>query len=140
MSATKIGDVMARKWKQPQLFQRPLPKHIVVINTGDLDLATKEGIQICIKRMFEVPSDKSILLDFLVGRKRGTPHPSEEHAELHRLQALLNHRLHSKRFDYLGDSFAAQLFRNSIREKSFIPQFKKDAESPIELQVISAAE
>jgi hypothetical protein len=128
---------MTRRWKQPELFQRPLSKHIVVINTSDLDLSTKAGVEICIKRMFEVPLDKSILLDFLIGRKRGTPHPSEEHAELHRLQALLNHRLHSKRFDYLGDSFAAKLFRNSIRERSWMPKFKRELE---ELPVIPAAE
>jgi hypothetical protein len=121
------GDEMTRRVKQLPLFPLPLAKHIVVINTIDLDLSTKAGIEICIKRMFEVPLDKSILLDFLVGRKRGTPHATEEHAELHRLMALLNSRLHSKRFNYLGDSFAAKLFRNSIRERSWMPKLKVEA-------------
>lgn len=112
-----------RRVKQLALFPLPLAKHIMVIDTSDLDLSTRAGIEICVKRMFEVPLDKSILLDFLVGRKRGTPHPTEEHAELHRMQALLNSRLHSKRFDFLGDSFAARLFRNSIRERSWMPKF-----------------
>ena len=88
---------MPRKVKQLLLFPLPLAKHIVLINTSDLDLTTKAGIEICVKRMFEVPMDKSILLDFLLGRKRGDPHPTEEHAELHRLMALLNSRYHSKR-------------------------------------------
>lgn len=128
---------MPRKWKQPELFQRPLPKHIVVINTSDLDLSMKAGVETCIKRMVEVPLDKSILLDFLVGRKRGTPHPSEEHAELHRLMALLNSRIRGKRFPFFGDSFAAKLFRNSIRERSWIPKFKQGLD---ELPVISSVE
>ena len=116
---------MARA-KQLLLFPLPLAKHIVVINTSDLDLTTRAGIEICVKRMFEVPMDKSILLDFLVGRKRGDPHPTEEHAELHRMMALLNSRYRSKRFDFLGDSFTARLFRNSIRDKGWMPKFKLD--------------
>lgn len=124
---------MSRRIKQLHLFPLPLSKHIVVINTSDLDLSTREGIEICIKRMFEVPLDKSILLDFLVGRKRGTPHPTEEHAELHRLQALLNHQLHSKRFDFLGDSFAARLFRTSIREGSWKPRFKQEISTDLQV-------
>ena len=131
---------MARRVKQLPLFPLPLAKHIVAINTSDLDLATKEGIETCIKRMFEVPLDKSILLDYLIGRKRGTPHPTEEHAELHRLMALLNSRIRSKRFPFLGDSLAAQLFRNSIRDRSWMPKFKQAIEETNELQVISAAE
>lgn len=110
--------------KQLALFPLPLAKHIVVINTSDLDLSTKAGIEACVKRMFEVPMDKSILLDFLVGRKRGTPHATEEHAELHRMMALLNSRYRSKRFDFLGNSFAARLFRKSIRDRSWMPKFK----------------
>lgn len=115
---------MARRTKQLPLFTLPLPKHIVVIDTSDLDLTTKPGIEICVKRMFEVPLDKSILLDFLIGRKRGDPHPTEEHAELHRMMALLNSRIRGKRFDWLGDSLAARLARNSIRERSWMPKFK----------------
>ncbi len=117
---------MARRMKQLELFKRPLPKHIVVISTSDLDLSTKAGIEICVRRMFEVPLDKSILLDFLVGRKRGTPHATEEHAELHRMMALLNSRIRGKRFPFLGDSLAAQLFRNSIKTRSWMPKFKKE--------------
>ena len=117
---------MKRPIKQIPLFPLPLPKHIVVINTSDLDLATKAGIEICVKRMFEVPMDKSILLDFLVGCKRGTPHPTEEHAELHRMMALLNSRIRGKRFPFLGDSFVAQLFRKSIRDRSWMPKFRKE--------------
>lgn len=115
-----------RKVKQLLLFELPIPKHIVVINTSDLDLTAEPGIRICIERMVAVPLDKSILLDFLVGRKRGTPHASEEHAELHRLMALLNSRVRGKRFDFFGPNFAATLMRNSLREKSWIPLFLKE--------------
>jgi hypothetical protein len=72
---------------------------------------TKAGIEVCVKRMFEVP------LDFLVGRKRETPHPTDEHAELYRPMALLNSRYRGKRFDWLDDSLAARLARNSIRNR-----------------------
>ena len=116
---------MSRKPKQLLLFPLPLAKHIVVINTSDLDLSTREGIEVCVKRMVEVSLDKSMLLDFLVGRKRGTPHTTEEHAELHRLQALLNSRVRSKRFDFFGDGFIPKLMRTSMREKSWIPKFKR---------------
>lgn len=104
------------KSRQAELFPRGLPAHIVVIKTDDLDLTTEDGVEACVRRMLDVPLDKSILLDFLVGRKRGDPHPSEEHAELHRLQALLNSRFRSKRFDFLGGGMAARLFRQGVRD------------------------
>lgn len=84
--------------------------------TSDLDLSTKAGVEVCVKRMFEVP------LDFLVGRKQGTPRPTEEHAELYRSMALLNSRYRGKRFDWLGDSLATRLARNSIRNKWWEPK------------------
>ena len=117
---------MSRIIKQLPLFDLPLAKHIVVINTSDLDLSTKAGIEVCMKRMVEVSLNKSILLDFLIGRKRGTPHTTEEHAELHRFMALLNSRVRGKRFDFFGDGFIPKLMRNSIREKLWIPKFKQD--------------
>ena len=113
-----------KKTKQLPLFPLPLAKHIVVINTGDLDLTTRAGIEVCVKRMVEVPLDKSILLDFLIGRKRGTPHATEEHTELHRLMALLNSRVRGKRFNFFGDGFVPKLMRTSMREKTWIPKFK----------------
>ena len=109
------------KAAQPTLFPLPLPAHIVVINTADLDLTTRAGIDACVLQMLNVPLNKSLLLDFLIGRKRGTPHASEDHAELHRLMALLNSRHRNRRFNFLGDSLAAHLFRNSIRTGSWIP-------------------
>lgn len=114
-----------KKINQLLLLPLPLPNNIVVINTSDLDLSTREGIKTCIERMFEVPLDKSILLDFLVGRKRGTPHPTEEHAELHRLIALLNSRYRGKRFNWLADGLAAQLARNPIRTRGWEPKLKE---------------
>ena len=110
-----------KKAKQLQLFPLPLPAHIVLIKTTDLDLTTQTGIDACVLRMFNVPMHNSILLDFLQGRKRGAPHASEDHAELHRLMALLNSRHRNRRFDFLGDSLAARLFRNSIRTGSWMP-------------------
>lgn len=107
---------MGRKPKQlwlPFAAVDLLPGNVVVVQTGDLDLAQDAGIEACIRRMLAVPLDKSILLDYLIGRKRGDPHPSENHVELHRLMALLNSRYHSRRFDFMGDSLAARLFRQA---------------------------
>ncbi len=114
---------------QPTLFPLPLPANVVLVKTADLNLTTESGIEVCVRRMFAVPFDKSMLLDFLVGRKRGDPHASEEHAELHRLMALLNSRFRGKRFNFLGDSFAARLFRESIRTGGWRPKLNnpKDA-------------
>jgi hypothetical protein len=100
--------------RQLELFDRGLPGHIVVVKTSDLDLTTDAGIETCVRRMFAVPLDKSMLLEFLKGYKRGDPHASEEHLELHRMQALLNHRMHSQRFDYLGDGLIPRMFRRSF--------------------------
>ena len=66
--------------------------------------------------MLAVPLDKSILLDYLVGRKRGDPHPSDEHADWHRLMAFMNSRFRSRRFDLLGDGLTARMFRQAVRE------------------------
>jgi len=115
---------MTKRVRQPFLPFSPselLRANIVVIKTSDLDLTSNVGIRICIERMFAVPLNKSILLDFLLGYQRGSGHASEEQAELHRLQALLNHRLRGQWFDYLGDSFAARLFRESIRSGGWNP-------------------
>jgi len=98
---------------QPQLF---VPAHVVIVATGDLDLSTEQGVEACVRRMFEVNMDKSMLLDFLVGYKRGGDHANEEHLELHRLQALLNSQLRHTRFDFLGEGLAATLFRQAIRD------------------------
>ena len=66
--------------------------------------------------MFAVPLDHSILLDFLVGRKRGAPHASEAHAELHRVMALLNAQYRSKRFDFQGPGLIPTMFRQALGE------------------------
>jgi hypothetical protein len=113
-----------RRGKQLSLFPLPLPKNIVVVRAEDLDLSTEEGIDACVRRMFDVPMDKSILLDFLVGYKRGDPNhilKSEEHIELYRLQKLLNSRYCGKRFDFLGQGLVAHMFRESIRTESWNP-------------------
>ena len=108
---------MGRKPKQlwlPFAAVDLLPGNVIVVQTGHLDLATDAGIEAGIRRMLAVPLDKSMLLDYLIGPKRGDPHPSETHVELHRLMALLNSRYHSKRFDFMGDSLAARLFRQAV--------------------------
>lgn len=113
---------MARKWKQPTLFNLPLAKHIVMVKTSDLDVTTNEGGKVLMERMAAVPLDKSILLEFLLGRKKGDPHQSEEHAEWHRLQALMNSRVRGKRWDFFGPGLIPTMVRKSIREKSWIPK------------------
>lgn len=112
---------MTRKWKQPTLFTLPLAKHIVLVKTSDIDIASLEGGRILFQRMRVVSLDKSILLDFHVGHKRGDPLISEVHSEWLRLTALLNSRVRGKRFDFFGDSMIAQMFRKSIREKLWMP-------------------
>jgi hypothetical protein len=125
------------KVKQPFLPFQPLelvPANVVVVQTDDIDIHTMEGARILIGRMREVPLDKSILLDYLVGRKRGTPHHCEECAEWHRLQSLMNSRYRSKRFDFFGDSFTARMFRNSVRQ---MPGFLEDIRNKrIEIEVL----
>lgn len=113
---------MARqKGRKPQQLWLPftaremLPGRVVVVHTHDLDLTTDAGMETCLRRMLAVPLDQSMLLDFLIGRRRGDPHPSEEHAELHRLMALLNSRYRGRRFDFLGEGLTAVLFRQSVR-------------------------
>jgi len=99
--------------KQLSLF---VPAHVVIVRTGDLDLSSEQGVETCVRRMFEVPMDKSLLLDFLLGYQRGGEHTSEEHLELHRLQVLLNSQLRHKRFNFLGEGLAATLFRQAVRD------------------------
>jgi hypothetical protein len=109
---------MARRLKQlrlPFTAAEMLPGNVVVVSTADLDLTTDAGMETCLRRMLAVPLDQSLLLDFLIGRRRGDPHPSAEHAELHRLMALLNSRYRGRRFDFLGKDLAAVLFRQSVR-------------------------
>jgi len=99
--------------KQLPLF---VPAHVVIVATSDLDLSTEQGVETCVRRMLAVPMDKSLLLDFLHGYQRGGDHASEEHLELHRLQALLNSQLRHKRFNFLGEGLAATLFRQAVRD------------------------
>lgn len=128
---------MARKPKQlflPFTALEMVPANVVVIRTDDIDIHTEEGARVLIERMREVPMNQSILLDYLVGRKRGTPHHCEECAEFHRLQSLLNSRVRSKRFDFFGDSFTARLFRNSVRQMpGFLEEIRRKR---IELEVM----
>jgi hypothetical protein len=123
------------KAKQPYLPFTALelvPANVVVINTNDIDIHTKEGARTLVERMRAVPLDRSILLDYLVGRQRGTPHHCEECAEFHRLQSLMNSRVRSKRFDFFGDSFTARMFRNAVRQ---MPGFLEDIKAKrIELE------
>ena len=110
--------------KQPALFDLPLPEHVVIVRTDDLDLSSEKGVEVCVRRMLAVPMDKSMLLDFLLGYQRGGDHASEERLELHRLQALLNSQLRHKRFDFAGQGLAATLFRQGIRD---LPNIMKKA-------------
>jgi hypothetical protein len=103
-----------RRVSQLPLFPLPLPGHIRIVSTSDLDITTEAGADECARRMFAVPLDCSILLDFLVGRKRGERHQTEEHAEFHRLQSLLNSQFRHERFNWLGDSLTAVMVRRSI--------------------------
>lgn len=50
----------------------------------------------------------------------------EEYLELTRLTALLNSKYRGSTFDFLGDSFTAQRFRESIRTKGWDPFKPKD--------------
>lgn len=52
----------------------------------------------------------------------------EDYMELTRLATLLNSKYHSKTFDFLGGSFAAKLFRTSIRSEAWNP-FQENTES-----------
>lgn len=130
-----ISRTFLKRAKQQRLPFTPLemlPARVQLIDTSDLDLQTLEGIEVVMARMFAVPMDKSILLDYLLGYKRGDPHPSDNHVELHRLQSLLNSQYHGKRFDFLGDSLTARMFRESIRTEAWNPF--KDKNVVIELR------
>lgn len=115
-----------RKPRQPRLIPKHLTGEVILIKTGDLDLTTEQGAETCLRRMLAVPMDKTMLLDFLVDYKPGDPHPTEEHTEFHRIQSLLNHHYHGQRFDMMGDSLTAQLFREGLRQ---VPKFISDLQS-----------
>lgn len=89
-----------------------IPANLVVIGTqdGDIDRIVKE--------MLKVPMEKSIILDFWVGHKAGThAELDEDHAELLRLQYMLNYRTRGQRFDFLGNSLLNKAIRVSIQER-----------------------
>jgi hypothetical protein len=136
MKRKGISQTFLKRAKQQRLPFEPIemiPASVVVIKTDDLDLSSEAGCEAVLRRMFDVPMEKSILLDYLVGYKRGDMHPSENHVELHRLQSLLNSRYHGRRFNFLGDSLTARLFRESIRTEGWNPF--KDRDKVIELRV-----
>lgn len=120
-SITRTFLKRAKQLRLPFKSVEMIPANIVVIDTADLDLFTETGIEECVRQMLAVPLNKSILLDYLVGYRPGDPHPSEEHAELHRLQSLLNSRYHGQRFDFLGNNLAAHLLRECIRTEGWNP-------------------
>jgi hypothetical protein len=94
-------------WKR-----QTLPSNLVVIDTSLWDIP---GI---VKTMLEVPMDKSIILDFWVKHHPGDKEiMDEEHADLIRLQYMLNYRVRGRRFDFLGNSFLAKMVTKSLRER-----------------------
>ena len=97
---------MPRRFKQLPLFPLPPPISVVVVSTADLDLTTAAGAEALVQCMLAVPLTRSILLDFLVGYRRGQTLPDAQ-LEFYRLQILLNSRYHDRRFNFLGDSLTA---------------------------------
>ena len=100
------------------VWQRALvPVHVVVIDTAG------KSVEEIVSEMVHVPIDKSVLLDFLIGHKRGKINASldEEQIELIRLQRMLNSRFRRRRFDWLGDGLVAKMVRESIRTRSWDP-------------------
>lgn len=123
----QVGEVIVTNYDYPDA--PPAESQIMIINTHDLDLHTPVGVEVCVERMMAAPMDKPILLEFLIGRQRGEPHASEEHAELHRLQSLLNSCYRGRRFNFLGDNMAARLFRQGVREMpNFLADIRQRAE------------
>ena len=51
------------------LFEPDLPANVIVVHTDDLDLLKPDDSETLFRRMLDVPLDKSILLDYLIGRK-----------------------------------------------------------------------
>ncbi len=94
-----------------------IPAHITIVETAN------KSIEHIVETMTQVPLDKSILLDFLIGRERGGE-LSEEQAELYRLQSLLNSRYHGERFDWLGDNPLSQMVRGAIVNETWKPKLK----------------
>ncbi len=111
-----------------------LNANIVIVKTDDLDLRSQAGVDVCVERMFAVPLSKTILLDIFIGRKRGSfkDCPDSEAAMLYRIQTLLNHRHRGKRFDFLGNSLTARMFRESIRTEAWNPFKQADTFIPLE--------
>ena len=81
---------------------------MVVVSTADLDLTTAAGAEALVQCMLAVPLTRSILLDFLVGYRRGQTLPDAQ-LEFYRLRTRLNSRYHDRRFNFLGDSLIAKL-------------------------------
>lgn len=84
-----------------------------------------KSIEQIVEAMMAVPMDKSILLDCFIGWEPGDP-LDEDHADLKRLQQMLNSRFHGQRFDWLGDNMIAQMARASIATESWNPHKRKD--------------
>lgn len=139
MAASVLSAEGAQVSREPTQIALPftarelLPANVTLVETADLDLNTSEGWETVVMRMLQVPLDKSILLDFLLGRRPGDPHPSEEHAEAHRLMMLLNSRQRGKRFDFLGQSMAARMFRESVRTRAWDPFAGKSTDPSLEV-------
>lgn len=98
-----------REWARAEV-----PENVIVIETEG------KAIDAIVKEMMAVPLDRSMLLDFLVGRERGDA-LSLDQAELYRLQMLLNSRYHDRRFDWLGDNMISQMVRHSIATETWDP-------------------
>lgn len=96
-----------------------IPKNVVVIETQ------AKTIDQIVEEMMHVPLDKHALLDFCIGRERGDAFPTEDHADLYRLQMLLNSEWHGKRFDWLGNDMIVQMVRRSIVEELWKPFRRK---------------
>jgi hypothetical protein len=56
---------------------------------------------------------------FLLARLSGKSF--EDYSEVLRLATLLNHKLHSKTFAFLGDTLSAKLLRNTLKSKTWQP-------------------
>ncbi len=128
---------------KPRQLKLPLPANVfvpgttVIVKTDDLDLMANEGAEECLRRTLAVPLDKSILLDFLVGRlgKKGERTVGEktqldgltdDQIDWWRLQRLMNSQWRGKRFDWLGDSLTARMARQAIRDMpDFLASLRK---------------
>lgn len=106
-----------REWARAEV-----PTNVTVIDTEG------KSVDAIVAEMMAVPLDRSMLLDFLVGRERGDA-LSEDQANLYRLQMLLNSRYHNERFDFLGDSPISQMVRNSIANELWNPHKEPRGES-----------